>query len=43
MEHARDVGASSPTQVTILGSEADVKFDTGDEEESARSVLLCFG
>lgn len=34
MKHATHVRASVPTQVTILGSEADVKFDTGDEEES---------
>lgn len=42
MKHASDVRASNPTQVTILGSETDVKFDTGDEEESARSLRLCF-
>lgn len=38
MKHATDVSelpAAEP--VTILGASADVKFDTGDKEESARA------
>lgn len=38
MKHATDVSELSAAEpVTILGASADVKFDTGDKEESARA------
>lgn len=39
MKHATDATElSAPEPVTILGASADVKFDTGDKEESARAL-----
>lgn len=35
MKHATDVSVLIPRRVTILSAKPDVKFDTGDEEESA--------
>lgn len=41
MKHATDVSELSAAEpVTILGASADVKFDTGDKEESARARSL---
>lgn len=38
MKHATDATELSAAEpVTILGASADVKFDTGDKEESARA------